>query len=162
MSIIKDVFFGGAEKKAGKAQENAAREAAETIRRSATQARGDVIPLFDKAQEARQLGSQSAFDLFKNLAPAQFDIFQQGNVAAQNLLGQGLQQFQGAILGTGLPQASAPVSLTPDFSFLENLQLPQFSPQPAAPQNNLSGSISNSAASGIPFGKFNANQFFRR
>jgi len=69
------------------------------IAEKTAEAREDVLPLFAAAQEARGLGFQAALDVFGQTIPQQIGVFQQGNVAAQQALTQGLPQIQAAILG---------------------------------------------------------------
>jgi len=52
VSIIKDTFFGGAEKKAAKAQEQAADRAIQEQRSAREQARGDLAPYASTGQRA--------------------------------------------------------------------------------------------------------------
>ena len=126
MSKITDTLFGDSGKGAAKSQskENIANR--EFIARQAEQARGDILPLFGAAQGNRQLGAQAALDIFGQALPQQASLFTQGNVGAQNVLGQGSQQFQNAILGLPVDRSfQQPQQLQADFSFL-NQPLPQF------------------------------------
>jgi hypothetical protein len=127
MTKIVDTFFGGAEKKAGKAVANAARDAQKIIRENTAQARSDISTLFPSAAENVTQGFQGALDVFGQALPAQTQAFQQGNIAAQQQLLAGLPQFQNAILGGQVDYSQLqPTQLqTPDLSFFQQ-QLPQF------------------------------------
>ena len=135
MSIIKDTFFGGAEKKAAKAQTKALEQGQTFTREGVEQARGDLFKLFPAAQQNLQQGFQGALDVFGQSLPAQTDVFQQGNVGAQQQLLAGLPQFQNAIFGNQVDfsQLQPTQIQTPDLGFFQQ-QLPQFV-DPFAPQN---------------------------
>lgn len=138
MSFIKDTFFGGAEKKAAKAQTQALEQGQAFTREGVEQARQDLFNLFPAAQQNLQQGFQGALDVFGQSLPAQTNVFQQGNVGAQQQLLAGLPQFQNAILGNQVDfSALQPTQLqTPDLGFFQQ-QLPQFAnPFAPAPQQN--------------------------
>jgi len=99
MSIIKDTFFGGAEKKAAKSQQQGIERGIQATERATEQARRDLGQLFPQARQDLQQGFQGALDVFGQSLPAQAQAFQQGNVNAQEALLAGLPQFQNAILG---------------------------------------------------------------
>lgn len=127
MSKIKDVFFGGAEKKAAKKNVQALEKGQQQVREGVAQARGDALKLFPAAQQNIQQGFQGALDVFGQSLPAQTDVFQQGNVAAQQQILAGLPQFQNAILGNQVDfsQLQPTQIQAPDLSFFQQ-QLPQF------------------------------------
>jgi len=133
MSFIKDTFFGGAEKKAAKVQQAGLEQGQADIRAGQAQARQDVLKLFPAAQENIGLGFQGALDVFGQSLPAQTDVFQQGNVGAQQALINALPQFQNAILGGQVDfSAFQPTQIqAPDLGFFQQ-QLPQFT-DPFAP-----------------------------
>lgn len=126
MTVIKDLFFGGSEKKAAKAQTQALKEGQAFTREGVEQARGDLLNLFPAAQQNLQQGFQGALDVFGQSLPAQVQSFQQGNVAAQQQLLAGLPQFQNAILGGNIDFGQLQPSTVPlpDLSFFQQ-QLPQ-------------------------------------
>lgn len=66
---------------------------------SAAQARGDVNRLFGTADTARRGGFSGAAEFIGGNIGRQIAPFQQGNVAAQEQIGQGLNAQQAAILG---------------------------------------------------------------
>ena len=51
MSIIKDTFFGGAEKKAAKAVVQSNKEAQQILKENMAEAKGEAIPLFQGAEK---------------------------------------------------------------------------------------------------------------
>jgi len=99
MSIIKDTFFGGAEKKAAKSQQQGIEKGIQATERATREAREAAIPLFGQARQDLQQGFQGALDVFGQSLPAQVQAFQGGNVGAQEQLLAGLPLFQNAILG---------------------------------------------------------------
>ena len=147
MSIVKDTFFGGAEKDAAKAQQKGIERGIEATEKAVAEARGDLFKLFPAAQQNAQQGFQGALDVFGQSIPAQTGVFQQGNVAAQNQILAGLPQMQNAILGGQVDySALQPTQLQmPDLSFLQQ-QLPQtvdpYAPV-MGPENPLTGSTGN-------------------
>ena len=146
--FIEDTFFGGAEKKAAKKQQQGIEAGQDFIRQGTAQARGDIQNIFPAAQQALQGGFTGAANIFGQAIPQQANVFQQGNVAAQQQIAQGLPQFQNAILGRAIDFGQfQPVTLPqPDFSFLQNQQFQTqnpFAPPPEIigpqPQNTLGG-----------------------
>lgn len=147
MSVIKDTFFGGAEKKAAKAQTKSLEEAQRLIRQGVAEAKKDITPLFAGARQSGQQGFQGALDVFGQTLPQQAQAFQGGNVAAQQALLAGFPQFQNAILGgqvdlSGLQPFQPQL---PDFSFSQQ-QLPQLQNLPGQQsQQGLTNTLSGSA-----------------
>jgi len=138
MSIITDTFFGGAEKKAAKAQTKGIEKGIAATKESTAQARADAIPLFGAAQQNLQQGFQGALDVFGQTIPGQGDVFQQGNLGAQQQLLAGLPQIQNALLGGQVDFSQLqPTQINADFGFAQQ-QLPQFV-NPFAPQPQAMG-----------------------
>ena len=137
MSIIKDTFFGGAEKKAAKAQANSLREAQGITREATAAAKADINRLFPQAQQAGQQGFQGALDVFNQAVPQQQQAFQGGNVAAQQQILAGLPQIQNALMGNQIDYSGFKPYQAPqqDMSFL-NQQLPYMQQQEANAQMN--------------------------
>lgn len=128
MSKIADSFFGGAEKKAGKAEKKALEKGQELIAQQTAVARGDATSLFGGAQGAQRLGFQGALDVFGQTIPEQARLFGQGNVAAQQQLIGGLPQIQAALLGQPVDFSQfQPTKLTPNLGFAQQT-LPQTTP----------------------------------
>ena len=161
ISGITDTFFGGAEKKAAKKQQQGIEAGQEFIRQGTAQARGDTQNIFPAAQQALAGGFQGASNIFGQAIPQQANVFQQGNVAAQQQIAQGLPQFQNAILGRPVDFGQfQPTTLQqPDFSFLQNQQFQTqnpFAPQTIGPQpqNVLGGGFGGQLVSPLG-GQFN-------
>ena len=148
MGFIRDNFLGGAEKRAAKDVVKGVESGQDLIRQGTQEARQGIQNVFPAAQQALQGGFQGAANIFGQAIPQQANVFQQGNVAAQQQIAQGLPQFQNAILGRAIDFGQfQPTTLQqPDFSFLQNQQFQTqnpFAPQPQAigpqPQNALGG-----------------------
>ena len=113
-AVVGAVATRNSTKKAINASTAAGDKAAQQLKSSTNQARGDLFKLFPAAQQNTQQGYQGALDVFKQALPQQAGVFQAGNVAAQNQLLAGMPQYQNAILG-------APV----DYSQFQATQLEQ-------------------------------------
>ena len=123
VSIFDAVFgSGGDDASDAQAAENEANR--QFLREGFGQARIDIAKNFPIIEQNQLLGAQGALDVIGRAVPAQIDVFQQGNVAAQTRLGQGLTQRQNAILGS-------PV----DLSFAQDAQ--KFSFDPSSVQAKL-------------------------
>lgn len=157
MSVIKDTFFGGAEKDAAKATGRGIERGIEATERAAAQAREDLFKLFPAAQQNAQQGFQGALDVFGQSLPAQTGLFQGGNVAAQQQILAGLPQFQNAILGgqVDFSQMQPTQLQMPDLSFLQQ-QLPQTVDPFAPTQQQTTGPINTNPLAG----NFNASSSF--
>lgn len=92
----------------------------------AKQARTDSINLFMRGLQSGQAGIGSALNFYQNNATAKIKPFVQGNMAAQQVLGQGATQANNAILGLPVDMSFAnnPQSLSADYSGIESAQLP--------------------------------------
>jgi len=126
------------------AQSDAADKSAAQLAAAQAQARGDLFKLFPAAQQNAQQGYQGALDVFNQTLPQQSDIYQQGNVAAQNQLINAMPQYQNAILGGAVDysQFQPTVLEQPDYSFA-NQQLsytdPFAPPPPVSSPNQIPG-----------------------
>jgi hypothetical protein len=118
-----------ATKKSISASERAADTASQQLQDSTGQAREDLFKLFPAAQQNAQQGFQGALNVFNQALPQQSQIFQDGNIAAQNQLLAGIPQFQNAILGNPVDnsQFQATQLQQPNFDFA-NQQLQSFNP----------------------------------
>lgn len=135
MSIIKDTFFGGAEKKAAKAQQKGREKGIAATQAATRKAEGQLMDIFPAAQQNLQQGFQGALDVFGQSLPAQTQAFQQGNVGAQQQLLAGLPQIQNALFGNQVEFSQLqPTQIQPDLGFAQQ-QLPDFvnpfAPNPA-------------------------------
>lgn len=124
-AVVGGVASNVAANKASKAQRQASDAAIGATKQAATGATSDVNRIFPQAQETANLGFQGALDVFGQSAPAQMDVFQQGNLGAQQQLLAGLPQIQNAILGGNVDLSGLqPFKIQqPDLGFL-NQQLP--------------------------------------
>ncbi len=168
MSIIKDTFFGGAEKQAATAQTKALEQAQTFTREGVAQARGDIQELFPQAQQDLQQGFQGALDVFAQTIPQQTAAFAGGNVAAQQALLAGLPQQQAAILGGQAalqPLNIQPFQFQPDLSFAQQTlpQIQQAQEQEALAAIAAQQEADNTAASmGTGFTPFTLDNNFNR
>lgn len=101
-------------KDAQKEQQKASDKATAQIEGSTGAARDDINRLFPQAQQSQQQGFQGALDVFGQSLPAQTDVFQQGNVGAQQAILSGLPQIQNALMGNNV-----------DFSQMQPFQIQQ-------------------------------------
>lgn len=134
-----------ASNQASKRQEKGAEKAIKSTKELAAQARNDAISLFQQGQKSGAKGIQAAMDFYKNSANAMYQPYIQGNVAAQDVIGQGAQQANNAILGLPVDMGfTQPRQINPDLSYLQGASLPTNdsmmlgSSEPAQPQNKNS------------------------
>ena len=105
-------------------EQNAAAQA--LIAEKAAEARQDVLAIAPGAERNRNMGFQSALDVFGQAVPQQLQSLKAGNLGAQEALLAGLPQMRNAIMGqnysfTGLH----PRTFEVDQSFAQQ-QLPEF------------------------------------
>lgn len=92
----------------------------------AEQSRRDAIQLYNQGRQTGQRGLTSAFNFYKQSAPARYSPITQTGIAAQRVIGQGAQQANNAILGLPVDMGFAnPQQVNPDLSFLQGAQLPE-------------------------------------
>ena len=166
MGFITDTFFGGAEKDAAKKQVKGIERGQDFIRQGTQEARQDIRNIFPAAQQALQGGFQGASNIFGQALPQQANLFQQGNLAAQQQIAQGLPQFQNAILGSPVDfgQFQPTQIQQPDFGFLQNQQFQ--TQNPFTPPEPIMGPQQNNVFGGPlvsqPGGGFGSNRQLRR
>lgn len=92
----------------------------------ANQARTDAINLFSRGLTSSNAGTGAALKFYQNNAKAKIQPYVRGNVAAQQVLGQGATQQQNAILGlpVDMTYANNPISLGADYSGIESAKIP--------------------------------------
>jgi hypothetical protein len=119
--------------KAAGASDRASNASIAATNKANTQARNDVMTILPQAQQQANQGFQGALDVFGQSNPAQMDVFQQGNLGAQQALIAGLPQIQNAILGGNVDLGGLqPFQIQqPDMSFMQQT-LPSFTPQDTA------------------------------
>lgn len=98
-AIIGGVLENRAIDKAGKREDRAAKRSIEATQAASRQARSDVLGFGKRGAKTANRGFQGALDVFGQAIPAQLDVFQQGNLGAQQALLAGLPQMRNAILG---------------------------------------------------------------
>ena len=129
-AVVGAVSSNVASNKASGAQDRASQRASDTTTSMAAQGRADVTDNMALARQQANQGFQGGLNVFGQSAPAQMDVFQQGNLGAQQQLLAGLPQIQNAILGGNVDLSGLqPFQVQqPDLSFLQQT-LPQFLPQ---------------------------------
>lgn len=141
-SDIGESLFGDQGEGAQEQQSRENQQAREFIEQQVTQARGDVLPLFDASAQARQQGAQGALSVLGGAIPSQLDVFQRGNLAAQQAIlgGQFTPQMLGVDLGflQGAPAQPLPQQTNPVAQATAPAQaLGGLLPAPAAPSQIL-------------------------
>lgn len=142
-SSISKTLFGDDGKAASKSQKKQNKADKAFIAERIAEARADILPLFGGAQESQRLGSQQALDVFGGAIPAQLDVFQQGNVGAQQAIAGGQDAFSRAIQGLPPLQQQAPQRLNVNTGFIpQNIQFSgntsqALAPPPAPAANNF-------------------------
>ena len=116
---------------------------------------------FNIGQKSANAGYQSALDLFKSSQKTKYQPMIQGNVAAQKMIGQGAIQANNAILGLPVDMsfANQPQALQPDYSAIQNAQLPTLGSQqiePVQPQNQPQNQTGLSQATGQQINPYRA------
>lgn len=148
MSFVKDTFFGGAEKKASKAQTEALGRAQDYVEESAAEAKADVNRLFPEAQQAIDAGFGEALDVFTSGVSPRLNTFKRGNMNAQETIAAGMPQIQNALLGRPVDMSyQTSKGLMPTISYLTERDMSAFAPpekvvDPAPytlPENLLTG-----------------------
>lgn len=113
---------------------NAAKKNAEGTKKGLDQsmtvtnkARADVISLFDSSAKKAGIGTGAALDFYKQNALKRMQPAVQGNMMAQQAVGQGGIQANNAILGLPVDMSFAnnPQQVPADYSGIMGAQLPQ-------------------------------------
>lgn len=102
LSDLVGTFTGSTARDAAREQVKSAEQSQELIKEGVGQARDDVNRIFPEARQAQGQGFQNALDIFSQTLPQQADLYQQGNVGAQQALLSGLPQMNNAILGNAI------------------------------------------------------------
>lgn len=126
-AVLGSAVLGGisANKAAGQ-QADATKKGIDESTRLAEQSRMDAINLFNQGRQARLLGQRGAFDFYKQNAQNVTRPLIQGNMLAQQAVGQGGIQANNAILGLPVDMsfANRQQQVTPDYSAVNTAQLP--------------------------------------
>jgi hypothetical protein len=119
-------LFGSTDDSSQRLQVDQNARSEEFIRQAAEQSRTDASALFPAAESNANLGFQAALDTIGQYAPQQVGAFQQGNIGAQQTLGQGSQQYENAILGNPVDRSfMQPQRINVDTGYMQQ-QLPQY------------------------------------
>lgn len=141
MSVVAAAVVGGSLLGAGSSylaadkQADATKKGINVSRELALQARNDAINLFSQGQQYGARGLQNAMDFYKKSAASAITPYVQGNVEAQNVIGQGAIQANNAILGMPVDMGfTQPRQIQADTSYLNAAQpvMPLPIEQPAA------------------------------
>lgn len=112
--------------KAADKASDAAKKGIKSTEGLAAQARSDAVSLFNQGQQSRILGQGAAFNLIKQNAQKVNQPLIQGNMMAQQAVGQGGIQANNAILGLPVDMSFAnnPQQVQADYSGINNAQMP--------------------------------------
>lgn len=112
--------------KAADKQSDAAKKGIASTERLAEQARTDAVNLFTTGRQARILGRNAAFNLLQNNMQKTNQPMIQGNMMAQQAVGQGGIQANNAILGLPVDMSFAnnPQQVQADYSGINSAQMP--------------------------------------
>lgn len=162
MTGITDPFFGGAERKAAKAERVELRKSQELLRQGKERAEDSTRELFPQARDSLRGGFQGALDVFGQALPQQAQAFQGGNLQAQQTLINSLPQIQNAILGGpvnfgGFQPAQQHL---PDFGFAQQNLAPQINS--TVPVNNPLVRTRPTKFNDFEFGRFGSSGRGRR
>lgn len=131
-AVVGAVASDRAADKAAKGQKKGMDQAMEI----STQARQDVMKLFDQSARSARIGMDQAMNFYKQAATQRMTPFLQGNQAAQNVIGIGAQQAQNAILGlpVDMSQLNQQPQVQANTNYMVGAQLP-------APQGEVMGPL---------------------
>jgi len=135
MSKIGKTLFGGTDRSAQRATQAQNQLSQQFIKAQEGRTQNFLSGALPGMQNATYQGFQGAADVVGSLAPQQINALQQGNVAAQQQLIQGLPAFQRALMGQPLNynpqafQAQYNPALFQRQVFNPNAQMPQGVPQ---------------------------------
>jgi hypothetical protein len=99
MGSIVDAVFGGSAKDAARTQQQGTREAMAEYKRGVAEAKREIRPAFEGAEQSRLERTQQAMDMLGSGFEPQLDVMSQGNMNAQQMLAGSMPQMQNAILG---------------------------------------------------------------
>lgn len=105
---------------------DAAKKGIKSITALASQSRQDAVNLFNQGKRSRLLGQNAAFNLIKQNAQKVNQPLIQGNMMAQQAIGQGGIQANNAILGLPVDMSFAnnPQQVQADYSGINEAQMP--------------------------------------
>lgn len=118
-AVVGAISSRNSSRRAAAAQTRGQDKASQQVTGGVKRAEDAINRLFPQAQQSAQQGFQGAIDVFGQTLPQQANLFQSGNVAAQQALLSGQPQFMNAILGRQVDLSGIqPFQAQPiDFSF---------------------------------------------
>ena len=121
------VIGAGASNSAAKKSADAAKKGIASTERLAGQSREDAINLFGQGRQSAQLGIGNTLNFYKDNAQQRNQPLIQGNMMAQQVLGQGGIQANNAILGLPVDMsfANKPQQVSANYANINSAQLPQ-------------------------------------
>lgn len=124
--------------KAASKMSDAAKKQISSTNNLANQARLDAQNLYSKAGQSAQAGIGGAVRFYQQNAEKRNAPLIQGNMMAQNVLGQGAQQANNAILGLPVDMsfANMPQQVNADYSGINSASLPILGSQQSPQQSN--------------------------
>lgn len=126
-AVVGSAVIGGySANKAADKQSDAAKKGIASTERLAEQSRVDAVSLFNQGKRSRLLGQNAAFNLIKQNAQKVNQPLIQGNMMAQQAVGQGGIQANNAILGMPVDMSFAnnPQQVQADYSGINEAQMP--------------------------------------
>lgn len=92
-----------------------------------SKARNDVMKLFQQSAQQSALAKTEALKFYQQNAPKRIAPYQAGNMAAQQVIGQGATQANNAILGLPVDMsfANQPQQIQADYGGVASAQLPK-------------------------------------
>lgn len=123
-AVVGSAVIGGvASSRAAGKQADATKKGINVSKELALQARNDAMNLFGQGQQYGARGLQNAMDFYKKSAASAITPYVQGNVEAQNVIGQGAIQANNAILGMPVDMGfTQPRQIQADTSYLNSAQ----------------------------------------
>ena len=126
VGVVGGALTGGADKSGLRYQKKRNAEIDKYTKEMLANSRNDMFNFWPKGQENMNMGFQSALDLYGQALPEMFNVFQQGNVGAQEQLLAGMPQYQNAVLGLPVDNSALqPRTISYDTSWMQQ-QLPDF------------------------------------
>jgi hypothetical protein len=125
MGLFKAIF-GGTDKSAQKGQKADNAASRKFIEEQMAAGRADVMGAYPAAEANRNMGYQSALDVYGQTMPQELSTYQQGNMNAQGTLLAGMPQMMNAIYGLPTDMSGlTPQAVQYDPSYTQQ-QLPDY------------------------------------
>lgn len=120
------VIGASASKSASDKAANSAKKGMAASEATMNKARTDAINLFASGRASSQAGTGGALNFYQQNAQAKINPFIKGNIAAQQVLGQGATQTNNAILGLPVDMgfANNPQTIGADYSGITTAKMP--------------------------------------